>query len=102
VVVVDINEARIAAWNSDKLPIFEPGLEDVVKIGLGRNLVFSTEVKRHVADADIIFVRRAPCHGSSSSAVDSASSSYRRSELCVRGTTHSTCCGVSAYDICNA
>ena len=57
VVVVDINEARIAAWNSDKLPIFEPGLEDVVKIGLGRNLVFSTEVKRHVADADIIFVR---------------------------------------------
>ena len=57
VVVVDINEARIAAWNSDKLPIFEPGLEDVVKIGLGRNLFFSTEVKRHVADADIIFVR---------------------------------------------
>ena len=56
-VVVDINEARIAAWNSDKLPIFEPGLEDVVKIGLGRNLFFSTEVKRHVADADIIFVR---------------------------------------------
>lgn len=29
VVVVDINQARIDAWNSDKLPIYEPGLEEV-------------------------------------------------------------------------
>mmetsp|Transcript_55 Transcript_55/g.200 ORF Transcript_55/g.200 Transcript_55/m.200 type:complete len:489 (+) Transcript_55:155-1621(+) len=56
VVVVDINEARIAAWNSDTLPIYEPGLEDVVKEALGRNLFFSTEVKKHVADADVVFV----------------------------------------------
>lgn len=55
--MVDINEARIAAWNSDTLPIFEPGLEAVVKVGLGRNLSFSTEVRKHCADADIIFVR---------------------------------------------
>lgn len=57
VVVVDINESRIAAWNSDSLPIYEPGLEEVVKEALGRNLFFSTEVKKHVAEADIVFVR---------------------------------------------
>ena len=56
VVVVDINEARIAAWNSEKLPIYEPGLDDVVKEARGRNLFFSTEVKKHIAEADIIFV----------------------------------------------
>lgn len=57
VVVVDINEARIAAWNSDSLPIYEPGLQEVVKEALGRNLFFSTDVKKHCAEADIIFVR---------------------------------------------
>jgi UDP-glucose 6-dehydrogenase len=57
VVVVDINEARIAAWNSDSLPIYEPGLKEVVKEALGRNLFFSTDVKKHCAEADIIFVR---------------------------------------------
>jgi UDPglucose 6-dehydrogenase len=56
VVVVDINEARIAAWNSDSLPIYEPGLQEVVKEALGRNLFFSTDVKKHCAEADIIFV----------------------------------------------
>lgn len=56
VVVVDINEARIAAWNSETLPIYEPGLDAVVNEALGRNLFFSTEVKKHVANADIVFV----------------------------------------------
>jgi len=56
VVVVDINEARIQAWQSDKLPIFEPGLAEVVKTAHGRNLFFSTEINRHIAEADIIFV----------------------------------------------
>ena len=56
VVVVDINEARIAAWNSDKLPIYEPGLLEVVQEARGRNLFFSTDVKKHVGEADIIFV----------------------------------------------
>ena len=57
VVVVDINEQRIAAWNSDKLPIYEPGLDEVVKVARGRNLFFSTDVNKHVAEADIVFVR---------------------------------------------
>jgi UDPglucose 6-dehydrogenase len=56
VAVVDVNEARIAAWQSDRLPIFEPGLDDVVRAVRGRNLFFSTDVDRHIADADIIFV----------------------------------------------
>ena len=57
VVVVDINEERIKAWNSDKLPIYEPGLLEVVKECRGRNLFFSTDTKKHVGEADIVFVR---------------------------------------------
>ncbi|HEY8932629.1 MAG TPA: UDP-glucose 6-dehydrogenase [Rariglobus sp.] len=56
VTVVDMNAARIAAWNSDTLPIYEPGLDDVVKQARGRNLFFSTDVKGTIAEADIIFV----------------------------------------------
>lgn len=57
VTVVDINEARIAAWNSSKLPIFEPGLDEVVFACRGRNLFFSTDTHKNVAEADVIFVR---------------------------------------------
>ena len=108
VVVVDINAARIAAWNSEvklptgstirewgcsaygagypnhtmchlplstfgtlsavneavdhviahqELPIYEPGLFEVVKEARGRNLFFSTDTHKHVAEGDIIFVR---------------------------------------------
>lgn len=56
VVVVDINEAKIAAWMSDDLPIYEPGLLDVVKAARGRNLFFSTEINKNIDEADIIFV----------------------------------------------
>jgi UDPglucose 6-dehydrogenase len=56
VVVVDINEEKIAAWNSDRLPIFEPGLDEVVACARGRNLFFSTEINRNISEADIIFV----------------------------------------------
>ncbi|KAK9052184.1 hypothetical protein SSX86_028812 [Deinandra increscens subsp. villosa] len=56
VVVVDISVARITAWNSDKLPIFEPGLDEVVKKCRGKNLFFSNETEKHVAVADIVFV----------------------------------------------
>jgi len=56
VVVVDINEAKIAAWQSDHLPIYEPGLEEIVFGMRGRNLFFSTEINRHIAEADVIFV----------------------------------------------
>jgi UDPglucose 6-dehydrogenase len=55
-VIVDINEARIAAWQSDNLPIYEPGLDEIVKKVRGVNLFFSTEVDKHIAEADIIFV----------------------------------------------
>jgi len=54
--VVDVNAARIAAWNSDSLPIFEPGLDEVVGRARGRNLFFSTDIECGIRDADIIFV----------------------------------------------
>lgn len=54
--VVDMNAARIAAWNSDNLPIYEPGLDAVVKEARGRNLHFSTDVRGAIEAADIIFV----------------------------------------------
>ncbi|MCW5549030.1 MAG: UDP-glucose 6-dehydrogenase [Opitutaceae bacterium] len=56
VTVVDMNAGRIAAWNSDTLPIYEPGLDDVVKAARGRNLFFSTDVAGQIKAADIIFV----------------------------------------------
>lgn len=56
VTVVDISVPRITAWNSDQLPIYEPGLDDVVKQCRGKNLFFSTDVEKHVAEADIVFV----------------------------------------------
>jgi len=56
VTVVDMNAARIAAWNTGNLPIFEPGLDEVVKQARGRNLFFSTDVAGHIKQADIIFV----------------------------------------------
>ena len=54
--VVDLNEQRIAAWNSDALPVYEPGLDKVVTEALGRNLRFSTDVDDAIAAADIIFI----------------------------------------------
>lgn len=56
VTVVDINASRIAAWNSESLPIYEPGLYEVVKTARGRNLFFSTDVTSAIKEADIIFV----------------------------------------------
>jgi len=56
VAVVDVSRPRIDAWNSDRLPVLEPGLDAVVRACRGRNLSLSTDVDRHVADADIVFV----------------------------------------------
>lgn len=56
VAVVDISVQRINAWNSDSLPIYEPGLYEVVKQCRGINLFFSADVEKHVSEADIIFV----------------------------------------------
>ena len=46
VYVLDINKDRIAAWNSDELPIYEPGLEDLVRKNRGTNLFFSTDTTK--------------------------------------------------------
>lgn len=54
--VVDINEERIAAWQTDNLPIYEPGLLEVVRESLGRNLFFSCDIDDAIQKADIIFV----------------------------------------------
>lgn len=56
VTVVDINEARIAAWNSDELPIYEPGLDEVVKAARGKRLFFSTDIDTAIREADMIFM----------------------------------------------
>jgi UDPglucose 6-dehydrogenase len=54
--VVDLNQARINQWNSDELPVYEPGLDEVVKEARGRNLHFSTDVKGAIRDSNIIFI----------------------------------------------
>jgi UDPglucose 6-dehydrogenase len=56
ITVVDINPDRIAAWQTDDLPIYEPGLLEVVKSCRGRNLFFSTDTASAIRAADIIFV----------------------------------------------
>tara|TARA_Y100000589_G_scaffold313221_1_gene334346 strand:+ start:27668 stop:29080 length:1413 start_codon:yes stop_codon:yes gene_type:complete len=57
--VVDINEERIAAWNCnnyEKLPVYEPGLKDILKRCRNRNLFFSNEIEKNIADSDMIFI----------------------------------------------
>jgi len=56
VTVVDVNEAKIAAWNSEALPVFEPGLPEVVQRARGRNLFFAPLTPQVLAEADMIFV----------------------------------------------
>ena len=59
VTVVDINAKRIAAWNDpdvEKIPIYEPGLSEVVAEARGRNLFFSTDVDAAIDAADMIFI----------------------------------------------
>tara|TARA_B110000240_G_scaffold157227_1_gene174862 strand:+ start:269 stop:1672 length:1404 start_codon:yes stop_codon:yes gene_type:complete len=59
ITVVDLNTERIAAWNDtnlDNLPIFEPGLSEVIAEARGRNLFFSTEVDKAIDEAEMIFI----------------------------------------------
>lgn len=59
VTVVDLNEVRIAAWNdkdTTNIPVYEPGLSEVVAEARGRNLFFSTEVDKAIDEAQIIFI----------------------------------------------
>ena len=57
--VVDINEERINAWNSkdlSKLPIYEPNLDKLLKKCRGKNLFFTTEIKKSIEESDMIFL----------------------------------------------
>ncbi len=59
VTVVDLNQDRIKAWNDtdlSRLPVYEPGLDAVVKEARGRNLFFSTEVDQAIDEAEMIFI----------------------------------------------
>lgn len=59
VTVVDINQSRIDAWNDenlDKLPVYEPGLAEIIEEARGRNLFFSTDVDKAIHDAEMIFI----------------------------------------------
>jgi UDPglucose 6-dehydrogenase len=56
VTVVDINQVRIDEWNSDNLPIYEPGLDEIVKSCRGKNLFFSVDVDEAIRDAEMIFM----------------------------------------------
>lgn len=58
VIVADINEKRIAAWNDenlDNLPVYEPGLKEVVAQARGKNLFFTTDIENAIDEAEMIF-----------------------------------------------
>ena len=96
VTVCDINEARIDAWNSDTLPIFEPDLDDVVASVRNKNLFFTTDVDRAIREATIIFVSvNTPTKSVGVGAGEAADLTYwelaarRIADVCARGTaTH--------------
>jgi UDPglucose 6-dehydrogenase len=59
VTIVDLNAERIAAWNDEdltKLPVYEPGLDEIVASARGRNLFFSTDVEKAIDEAEMIFI----------------------------------------------
>ncbi|MCL4280215.1 MAG: hypothetical protein KJZ60_11160, partial [Ignavibacteriaceae bacterium] len=56
ITVVDVMPEKIAAWQTDDLPIYEPGLLELVKSCRGKNLFFSTDVEKGIKESDIIFI----------------------------------------------
>jgi len=56
VTVVDISKERIKQWNSETLPVYEPGLDEIVKATRGRNLFFKTDIAKGIRDNEIIYV----------------------------------------------
>ena len=57
--VVDLNASRIEEWNSDdlsKLPVFEPGLDNLILKNRYKNLYFSSEIERPISEADLVFI----------------------------------------------
>ncbi|VDM64603.1 unnamed protein product [Angiostrongylus costaricensis] len=76
VTVVDMNFDKIAQWNSDKLPIFEPGLDEIVFAARGRNLHFVTDIPRAIREADLIFI-----------SVNTPTKTYGRGKIVVEKST---------------
>lgn len=56
VIVADISQRQIEKWNSDNLPIYEPGLDDIVRAVRGKNLFFTSDVDRAIQESEMIFV----------------------------------------------
>ncbi len=56
VTVVDVNSDRIDAWNSSELPVYEPGLDKIIKKTRGKNLFFVKDIENQIRENDIIFV----------------------------------------------
>jgi len=56
VTVVDVDQKKIDAWNGSSLPVYEPGLQEVVEQQRDKNLFFSTDRETAISEADIIFV----------------------------------------------
>jgi UDPglucose 6-dehydrogenase len=56
VTIVDIDKDRINAWNSENIPVYEPGLYEIVKKQRNVNLFFSSDVDQAILEADLIFV----------------------------------------------
>ena len=59
VTLVDVNKERINAWNNNdlsKLPVYEPGLRELIKKNRNKNLFFTTEIEKSISEADIIFI----------------------------------------------
>ncbi len=59
VIVVDLNKDKIKSWNNNdltKLPVYEPGLKDLIKECRGKNLFFNTDIKGSIAESDMVFI----------------------------------------------
>ena len=59
VTVIDIDDKKISSWNDEdlrNLPIFEPGLKEVIERCRNKNLFFSTDIKKSISEADMIFI----------------------------------------------
>jgi UDPglucose 6-dehydrogenase len=83
VTVVDVDQARIDAWNRGPLPVFEPGLEELVAGCRGRNLFFSTAVDQGIREAEVIFIAvNTPTKGFGAGAGRAADLQYL--EICAR------------------
>lgn len=57
--VIDINNEKIKNWNSNdlsKLPIYEPGLTDLISKVRNKNLFFSNELENNIRKSQIIFI----------------------------------------------